>query len=95
MANVTSGNPFILDTVTDSAVPTGQFLEIYAVRWASGSLADGIALTDRAGTVKWSATGTVANNVDQTLFNPPLFFNGLACTTLGSGKVYVYCKYTR
>ena len=94
MANAL-GNPYILDTVTDSFSPTGEFHHVYAIRWTSGSLADAISLQDAAGNVKWSATGTIANNVDQTVFNPPLEFNGMKVPTLGSGKVYVYAKRTR
>ena len=95
MANVIAGNPYVLDTVTDSVSPALAFHEVYAVRWTSGSLADAISLQDAAGDVKWSATGTIANNVDQTSFNPPLMMNGIKIPTLGSGKVYVYAKRTR
>jgi len=97
MANVVTGNPFILDTATATIIPagTGGMLSVYTIRWTSGSLADAIQLEDGANVVKWSATGTIANNVDQTVFDPPLFFNGLRCSVLGSGKVYVYAKYTR
>ena len=95
MANAVTGNPFILDTATATIIAsgTGGFVDVYAVRWTSGSLADAVQLEDGANVVKWSATGTVANAVDQTVFNPPLTFNGLRCSVLGSGKVYVYAKY--
>lgn len=95
MANDTSANPFVLDTVTDSLFAAGAYFDIYAVRWTSGSLADAVSLQDMDSAVKWSATGTIANNVDQTVFNPPLVMNGIKIPTLGSGKVYVYCKQTR
>ena len=89
-------NPYILDTVTDTAVsPSGEFHEVYLVRWTSGSLADGISVQDAAGNVKWSATGTAASNVDQTKFDPPLVMNGIKIPTLDSGKVYMYAKRTR
>lgn len=95
MANDITGNPYILDTATDSVSPTGAFHEIYMVRWTSGSVADAISLQDAAGKVKWSATGTIANNVDYSYFQPALAMNGLKIPTLGSGKVYVYAKRTR
>lgn len=96
MANVYTGYPYILDTVTDTAVsPSGEFHEVYQVRWTSGSLADAISLQDAAGNVKWSTTGTIANATDQTQFNPPIQFNGIKIPTLGSGKVYIYAKRTR
>lgn len=95
MANDISGLPYILDTVTDSVSPAGAFHEVWAVRWTSGSVADAISLQDNAGGVKWSATGTIANNVDQSVFNPPLVFNGMKIPTLGAGKVYVYGRRTR
>lgn len=95
MANTTANNPFVLDTVTDSLFATGQWFNVFAVRWTSGSVADAVSLQDIDGNVKWSATGTIANNVDQSVFDPPLIFNGMKIPTLGSGKVYVYCKRTR
>lgn len=100
MANSFADDPFILDTATASAagvLATGVFIDVYAFRWTSGSLADAISITDAAGNVKWSSTGTVANNVDQTIFdaNRPMRMNGLTVATIGSGKVYVYAKRTR
>ena len=96
MANVITGNPYILDTVTDTAVsPSGAFHEVYCVRWVSGSLADTILLQDAAGNTKWSASGTTASNVDQTKFDPPIEFNGIKIPTLDTGKVYIYGKRTR
>lgn len=95
MANVYTGNPYILDTITDSMSPAGEYHEVYCVRWTSGSLADAISLQDAAGNVKWSATGTIANATDQTRFDPPLVMNGMKIPTLVTGKVYVYAKRTR
>lgn len=96
MANAyNSINPYILDTVTDSMSPAGEYHEVYAIIWASGSLADAISVQDAAGNVKWSATGTIANNCYQTAFDPPLVMNGIKIPTLGSGKVYIYARRTR
>jgi hypothetical protein len=97
MANNITGNPFVLDTVTDSMIPTGTVFDVFAIRWTSGSLADAISLQDAAGAVKWSATGTTASNVDETVFPAGLSvqFNGMKIPTLGAGKVYVYHRPNR
>ena len=93
MANVTSGDPFIIDTATDTAIFTDDFL-LYAIAWTSGSLADAISVQDEDGTVKYSSTGTIANHTEHFAFpsEKPLKFNGLKVPTLGSGKVYLYVK---
>ena len=88
-------NPYILDTVTDSMSPAGEFHAITLIRWVSGSLADAVSVQDAAGNVKWSATGVGASCTDQSAFNPPLEMNGIKIPTLGIGKVYIYGKRTR
>lgn len=94
MANDITGNPFVIDTVTDSITPTGTFHEVYAVVWASGSLADVVSLQNQAGNVKFSTSGTVANaHTEFTVpTDRPILFNGMKCPSLTSGKLYVYQK---
>lgn len=93
MANVAAGNPYIFDTATDTAIlAAGTIFHCFGIAWCSGSLADTVSLQDAGGVVKWSASGTIANNVDRQPFTDenPLIFNGMKIPTLGSGKLYVY-----
>ena len=100
MANSFADNPFVLDTVTVAAagvLATGVFIEVYAFRWASGSLADVVLINDSQGNAKYSASGMSASATDTLVFSgeKPLVMNGLTVSSLGSGKVYVYAKRTR
>ena len=95
MANVTTGNPLIIDTLTSTAIlATSERFQLLAVRWVSGSTADVCSVQDGAGTVRWEAVGNAANFMTDTVFpdEMPLNFNGLKVPTLGSGKVYLYIK---
>lgn len=93
MANVTSGDPFIIDTATDTAIFTDDFL-VYAIAWTSASVADTILVEDEDGVVKYSSSGTIANHSEHFAFPSgyPLRFNGLKVPTLSAGKVYLYVK---
>lgn len=91
MANVVTGNPFVIDTVTSTAIiAAGNYFDIYAIRLVSGSLADTCLVEEADGTDKWASTGSAAGHTDQTQFNPPLQFNGLKVTALDSGRVFIY-----
>ena len=93
MANSTVGNPFILDTATDTAIFTDDFL-CYAIAWTSASTADAISIQTSSSDVKYASTGSVANYSERFVLpgEHPLRFNGLKVPTLGSGKVYMYVK---
>lgn len=93
MANNTAGTPYIIDTVTDTAITTNGFF-CYALAWTSASTADGISIKDEDGTVKYASVGSVANYSERFTFpnDHPLYFNGLKVTTLDSGKIYLYVK---
>lgn len=94
MALDITGNPFIVDAVTDSITPSGTFHEVYAVIWASGSLADVVSLQNAAGNVKFSTSGTAASAHTEFVLpsDRPILFNGMKCPSLTSGKLYIYCK---
>ena len=89
MSNVTTGDPFILDTATDTAIFTDDF-HCYLIAWTSATIADALSIQDQAGTVKFAGTSAAGPNI--VPFNPPLRFNGLKVPTLGAGKVYMYVK---
>jgi hypothetical protein len=94
MANVTTGNPFIIDTATATAIIASDRFQLLAVRWVSGSTGNVCTIQDAAGTTRWESVGEVANFVDDTEFPDELElnFNGLKVPTLDSGKVYLYVK---
>ena len=93
MANVTTGNPYIIDTLTSTAITSDGFF-LYALVWSSGSTADAISIQDEDGVVKYESTGSQANHSERMTWpnDYPVLFNGLKVPTLGSGKVYLYVK---
>ena len=95
MANVVSGDPFIIDTATDAAITSDGFI-CYALAWTSASTGDGVSIQDESGIVRYASVGNTANYGERLVFpnDHPLYFNGLKVPTLGSGKVYIYMKYT-
>ena|SRR3990167_2484500 len=98
MANVTTGNPFVIDTVTETAIlAAGSIFKLFAVHWTSGSVADAVVVADAAGITKWASVGSVANNHEFNEFPDacPLVFNGLKVATLGAGTVKLYVRQLR
>ena len=95
MANATTGNPIIIDTLTATAIlATSERFQLLAVQWVSGSTANVCSVQDGAGTVRWEAVGSGANYTLPVIFPSTLslVFNGLKVPTLDSGKVYLYVK---
>ena len=93
MANVLTGFPLIVDTVTDVSLVSRAFNAV-VIRWTSGSLADACVLKDKDGNIRWQSVGTGASNREESQFPPnrPLLFNGLMCQTLGAGTVFIYTQ---
>ncbi len=93
MSNDTSSNPFIIDTVTDTAIFTDDFL-CYAIAWTSASIGHGISIRDEDGVVKYASVAGIDNYAENFPMpsDNPLRFNGLKVTVLGGGKVYLYVK---
>lgn len=92
MANVVTGNPFILDTATDAVVFSGDFWASMIYVSSAGS-ADTFSLDDKNDNEKWAATSNVLDgSLAPTVFPPtkPLHFNGLKVPTLGGGRVFIY-----
>jgi len=95
MANVVTGNPFIIDTATATAIYTDRF-QLLAIQWVSGSIADVCSVQDGAGVVKWEVIQDVTNKTQPLSFPDELelTFNGLKVPTMNTGKVYLYVKRT-
>jgi len=94
MANVTTGNPLLIDTSTATAILTTDRFELLGVRCVSGTTANICTVQDAAGVTKWESIGNAANFIDESQFDTDLClnFNGLKVPTLDSGKVYLYIK---
>lgn len=88
MANDTSINPWVIDTA--SAIPiTTDVLRIARIRWVGASAAGHQAvLKDKNGKVVYESVANGANFVEDKPLAIRVVF-GLACTTLGSGKLYL------
>lgn len=99
MANVLTGNPFILDTAADNLI-LGN-IKITKLIWdLSGSAAvigDTCILENASEVVIWERTvgeiGTVTNDmvpIYESDFNPPFVSVGISLGALGDGKLYIY-----
>ena len=87
MANILSGNPWILDTV---GTLTSERVRLTGVRWVGATTATHTAvLTDGTGQVIWASEGAGSSYVEADSFSPTRLYCGLRLTALGSGKVYV------
>ena len=98
MANTTTGNPWLIDTVTATAIVTaGTFFQLYALQWTSSSLADSLSVQEADGTVKYVGKGDVANYSERMSWpsNAPVVFNGLKVPTLDTGILRLYVKVLR
>jgi len=85
MANDTSGNPFTIDTVTDADIFSDRFV-CHSLVLVSGAADVQVAVLDKDDNKKWAGEGLNSTNVPH-YFNPPLRFNGLKVTTIGSGTL--------
>ncbi len=96
MANNVTGNPLIIDTLTSTAIiATSERFQVYAIHWASASVANICSVQDGAGTVRYEVVAASANVPPFVLSDAAeLNFNGLKVPTLDSGKVYIYIKRT-
>jgi hypothetical protein len=96
MSNVITGNPIILDTAAATVVTSTPFW-VSTIKWTVDAAAtdnDSVVLKDKNGIVKYEEILTVVTSgmtqAPPITFNPPLFFDGLICSTLDGGKVYIY-----
>ena len=91
MANITSNNPWVLDS---TGAVTTMNLRVKGVRWSGGTTAGHAAIIkDKNGAVVWSSLAAGANNVEADDINNPggsgLDWQGLTVDTLASGKLYI------
>lgn len=96
MSNVITGNPIICDTAAATVVTSTPF-RVSTIKWtvdAGATDNDACVLKDKNGVVKYEEILTVVTSgmtqAPPITFNPPLFFDGLICSTLDGGKVYIY-----
>ena len=93
MANNTAGNPFIIDTVTATAIFTDRFV-CHSLVLASAGAADQVLVADQDGNTKWGGEALATTNVPH-YFSPALRFNGLKVTTIDGGTLYMYVTIKR
>ena len=96
MSNDVTNNPLIIDTASATVVTLNR-LPIGWIRWvAAGAAAgNGVTLKTAGGRVLWESVATGANYVEAEHWNPdaPLVADGLACTTLAAGTLYIGLAY--
>lgn len=91
MANILTGNPWVLDTASATPIVTYR-VRIGQIEWIGGTNAGHVAeMKDGAGNVVYRAEAGGGNNEDVRLRHGKATdsFVGLALTTIDSGKVYV------
>ena len=95
MANVLTGNPLFVESVTGAAV-TGYRL-ITKVVWSSDdgtnmdiATDDDFKMTDTAGNVLLGKQAKGAGDGDTWDYNPPFRVNGITVTELDGGVLYIY-----
>lgn len=97
MANDLTGNPWVIDTASSTPVTT-EDVYLDAIRWVGATTAGHQAVVkDNKGTPDTIYEGLAngANFIDERSFGaeysgPRRVVGGLAVTTLGSGKLYIY-----
>jgi len=92
MANATSGNPIIIDTVTAVSIITiSNDFHVYKIALVSGSTDELVTVKDGNGNVVWEIVGDATNfNAETNFPGRGFLFNGLQVTALVTGKVYLY-----
>ena len=91
MANQVTGNPWIIDTASGSAILTSM-AQVRSFRWTGGTTAGhSCVVQDQNGKVVWDSFANGANFLDEKVFEERhgRTVNGLIVPTLGSGKLYI------
>lgn len=88
MANVTTGNPWILDTAAEI---TRNPIHVRRLRWTPEADGDDILVVDNGGNTVWSLKALAATSDQniQTSLEWGGSINGLTITTIDSGTLYV------
>lgn len=94
MSNITTVNPWLLDTASATPVSTDR-LKVQSFRWVGGTTAGHQCIVkDKNAVQVWESIAAGANHVDDSSAIAPNGFDidGLALTTIGSGRLSVYFK---
>jgi len=94
MSNIVTVNPWLLDSASSTAVSNDR-LKIQSFRWVGGSTAGHQCIVkNKNGVQVWESICAGANHVDDSSAIAPNGFDidGLALTTIGSGRLSVYFK---
>lgn len=90
-ANDLTGQVWIIDTASATALSTTVTGTLSGVRWVGATTAAHAAtIQDGQGRVLWSSVANAANYVEADA--PGLSFRGLIVPTLGSGTLYLDFK---
>jgi hypothetical protein len=93
MANVITGNPWILDT---AGVITTNPTSIAKIRYYPNAADNDLSIGHGDGTVVWvtraiaTASSNESTGQEEIVFDPPLAFSGFKVNTIDAGTVYVY-----
>ena len=89
MANVTAGNPWIIDTASDTPLTTTR-VRVVNFRWVGGTTAGHTCVVrDRNDCNIWESVAAGANHVDSDSYPIPRLYPGLKVKTLASGRLYI------
>ena len=89
MANNITGQVWIIDTASASALSTTKIGVLYGVRWVSktATAGDDVTIQDGEGRTLWISVASGSNYVEADLPNLP--FVGLIVPVLDSGTLYL------
>jgi hypothetical protein len=93
MSNDVTLNPLALDSASASTVLVTENFLIYKIIWNSGSsgvAGDQCVLKDKLDNIIFDVTIEASKETRSEDFFPALTANGLKCTTLSHGIVYIY-----
>lgn len=88
MANITTGNPWVLDT---AATITTTPIRVRRIRWTPTTDGDDLLLKDNGGNTIWSLKAIAADTNQGISYTLELggSLNGLVITTMDHGTLYV------
>jgi hypothetical protein len=93
MANVTTSNPWILDT---AGVITANPVSVAKIRYYPNAADNDLSIGHGDGTVVWVTRAIAASSSNESVgqeeivFQPPMGFTGFKINVIDAGTVYVY-----
>ncbi|HDZ27008.1 hypothetical protein LCGC14_0690210 [marine sediment metagenome] len=93
MVNALNNTLWVVDTV-DADVIDDKNMRVKSIRWIGGATsaaAEAVVIRDpTTNTTLWETTASGANYVEESLYNPPLWWvNGFEVPTLDNGTLYI------